>query len=63
MNGIPAKKGQSGVEKLPSKRRKAVLYRLWLYLREMKMPLIFIGMVVVAGNRSGRPFSRAIRFM
>ncbi len=54
MNGMPgAKKGQSGAEKLPSKRRKAVIIRLGAYLGEMKVPLIFIGIVVVAGNLIG----------
>ncbi len=50
MNAAPARRGQSGAEKMPSKRRKAVLYRLWQYLKEMKRPLIVIGFFVVCGN-------------
>ncbi len=50
MNGMPARRGQSGAEKLPSERRKAVLYRLWGYLKQKAMPLIMIGILVVAGN-------------
>ncbi len=50
MNGAPARRGQSGAEKLPSDRRKAVLYRLWQYLKQMKKPLLVIGVFVVCGN-------------
>ncbi len=53
MNQMPARKGQSGAEKLPSHRRKAVLVRLWKYLSEMKKPLILIGFLVVCGNLLG----------
>ena len=53
MNRAPGnfyKKGQSGAEKLSAKRRKAVLVRLWQYLKQMKKPLIFIMIMVVIGN-------------
>ena len=48
--GVPYRKGQSGAEKLSSKRRKAVLVRLWYYLKQMKKPFFIIGLLVVIGN-------------
>ena len=53
MNRAPGsfyKKGQGGEEKLSSKRKKAVLYRLWKYLKEMKKPLALIMFFVIIGN-------------
>lgn len=53
MNRAPGsfyKKGQGGEEKLSSKRKKAVLYRLWKYLKEMKKPLSLIMLFVIIGN-------------
>ncbi len=46
---MPARKGQ-GFEKISGKRRRAVIYRLWLYLKEMKKPLIIISTLVILGN-------------
>lgn len=53
MNRAPGnfyKKGQSGAEKLSGERRKAVLVRLWHYLKQMKKPFIFIITMVIIGN-------------
>ncbi len=50
MPGMPTRRGQSGGERISGKRRKAVLYRLWLYLKAMKKPLIIIGALVIIGN-------------
>lgn len=53
MNRAPGsfyKKGQGGEENLSSKRKKAVLYRLWKYLKEMKKPLVLIMLFVIIGN-------------
>lgn len=53
MNRAPGnfyKKGQSGAEKLSGKRRKAVVVRLWYYLKQMKKPFIFIIVMVIIGN-------------
>ena len=53
MNRAPGnfgKKGQNYHERLSTKRRKAVLVRLWHYLKQMKAPLIFIMLMVVIGN-------------
>ena len=53
MNRAPGnfyKKGQSGAEKLSGERRKAVLTRLWHYLKQMKKPFIVIAILVVVSN-------------
>ena len=53
MNRAPGnfyKRGQSGAEKLSGERRKAVLVRLWHYLKQMKKPFIFIITMVIIGN-------------
>ncbi len=39
-----------GAEKLSSERRKAVIFRLWKYLNQMRLPLIIIGVIVVFSN-------------
>lgn len=40
----------ASMEKLSGERRKAVIFRLWKYLSQMRMPLIIIGIVVVTSN-------------
>ena len=53
MNRAPGnfyRKGQSGAERLSGERRKAVIVRLWHYLKQMKKPFIIIGLLVVTGN-------------
>ena len=37
-------------ERLSSERKKAVIFRLWKYLSQMRIPLIIIGTVVVVSN-------------
>ena len=49
--GMPERRGRGmGTEKLSSERRKAVIFRLWKYLSQMRLPLIIIGTVVVVSN-------------
>ncbi len=48
---LPGKGGRgAAAEKLSSERKKAVIFRLWKYLSQMRLPLIIIGVVVVASN-------------
>ncbi len=48
---LPEKGGRgASAEKLSSERKKAVVFRLWKYLSQMRFPLIIIGIVVVASN-------------
>ncbi len=39
-----------GAEKLTGKRRKAVIYRLWYYLKQMRTPLTLVLFLVIIGN-------------
>ena len=49
--GMPERRGRGmGAEKLSTERKKAVIFRLWKYLSQMRLPLIIIGAVVVASN-------------
>ena len=48
--GAPGRRGQGGAEKLTGKRRKAVIYRLWHYLKQMRGPLTLVLLLVVIGN-------------
>lgn len=43
-------RGMGGADKLDSPRRKAVLFRLGKYLAQVKIPLIFVGVLVLVGN-------------
>ncbi len=49
MPGMPQRHGQGG-ERISKARRKAVIFRLWEYLKQMKIPLIIIGILVIVGN-------------
>ena len=50
-NPAPQRFGRgASTEKLSSERRKAVIFRLWKYLSQMRLPLIIIGVVVVLSN-------------
>ncbi len=50
-HSLPEKGGRGATaEKLSSERKKAVVFRLWKYLSQMRLPLIIIGIVVVASN-------------
>lgn len=48
--GMPEKRGQGGAERLTGKRRKAVIYRLWHYLKQMRGPLTAVLLLVIIGN-------------
>jgi len=54
MNGpnamMKGPRGMGGADKLSAPRRKAVLFRLGKYLAQVKIPLIFVGILVVIGN-------------
>ena len=51
MNGMmKGPRGMTGADKLSAPRRKAVLFRLGKYLGQVKIPLIFVGILVVCGN-------------
>ena len=50
-NTVPDRSGRgASMEKLSSERKKAVIFRLWKYLSQMRLPLIIIGIVVITSN-------------
>lgn len=44
------KKASQAPEKLSKERKLGVILRLWIYLKQMKKPLIAVGLMVVVGN-------------